>query len=154
MGAERPRLEVADVVRAHGDDYRRAHRPSAAQLKVLDHIAACRTAALGGHLDACDSCDHVRISYNSCRDRHCPKCQGPRRAAWVAERMERLLPVPYFHVVFTLPDDLYPMALRNPKRVFEILFQAAAQTLQQIARDPKHLGAEIGITAVPRDPDL
>jgi hypothetical protein len=148
MGAERPRFEVADVVRAHGDDYRRAHRPSAAQQKVLRHIAACRTPALGGHVDECDSCGHVRISYNSCRDRHCPKCQGPQRAEWLAQRIERLLPVPYFHVVFTLPDDLRPLVLRNERLVFKILFGAASQTLLQIARDPKHLGAQIGITAV------
>jgi hypothetical protein len=148
MGAERPRFEVADVVRAHGDDYRRAHPASVAQQKVLRHVADCRTPALGGHLDECDSCGHVRISYNSCRDRHCPKCQGPQRAEWLAQRIERLLPVPYFHVVFTLPDDLNPLSLRNERRVFKILFAAASQTLLQIARDPNHLGAQIGMTAV------
>ncbi len=148
MGATGPRFEVGDVARAHGDDYRRAHRSSAAQQKVLRHIATCRTPVLGGHVDECDSCAHVRISYNSCRDRHCPKCQGPRRAEWLAQRIERLLPVPYFHVVFTLPDDLRPLALRNKRVAYKILFDAASQTLLQIARDPKHLGAQIGITAV------
>jgi hypothetical protein len=146
--ARGPRFEVGDVVRAHGDDYCHAHRPSSAQRKVLRNIAACRTPALGGHVDECDSCGHVRISYNSCRDRHCPKCQGPRRAEWLAQRIERLLPVPYFHVVFTLPDDLRPLALRNKRLAYKILFDAASQTLLQIARDPKHLGAQIGITAV------
>ena len=144
----RPRFEVADVVRAHGDDYRRKHHPSAAQERVLRHIAECRTAVLGGHLEQCDSCGHQRISYNSCRDRHCPKCQNAARAEWITERLERLLPVPYFHVVFTIPDDLNPLALRNRKLVFDILFAAASQTLLTIARDQKHLGAQIGFTAV------
>jgi len=136
------------VVRLHGDDYRRAHWPSTAQSKVMRHIATCRTAALGGHIDECDSCGHTRISYNSCRDRHCPKCQAPQQAQWLAQRLERLLPVPYFHVVFTMPDLLNPLVLRNKKVVFKILFDAASQTLLQIAKDPQHLGAEIGITAV------
>jgi len=149
VGSEgRPRFEVADVVREHGDDYRRAHCPSAAQEAVLNHIAECRTAALGGHLEQCDSCGHQRISYNSCRDRHCPKCQNTARAEWITERLERLLPVPYFHLVFTIPDDLNPLALRNRKVVFDILFAAAAQTLLAIARDGKHLGGQVGFTAV------
>jgi hypothetical protein len=148
MDIRRPRLEVADVVRAHGDDYRRAHTPSLTQQKVLYHIAACRTAALGGHVDECDDCGHQRISYNSCRDRHCSKCQGPQRAEWLQQRLERLLPIPYFHVVFTLPEELKPLVLRNKRIAFKILFDAAAKTVQQIARDPKHLGAEIGMTAV------
>ena len=148
MNAERPRLEVADVVRAYGEVYRGAHRPSAAQERVLSNIAACRTAALGGHVDHCDDCGYVRISYNSCRDRHCPKCQGPQRAEWLAQRLERLLPVPYFHVVFTIPNELNPIALRNKETVYKILFDAASKTLLQIAQDPKHLGAQLGITAV------
>jgi hypothetical protein len=146
--SKRPRFEVADVVRVHGDDYRRAHYPSTAQSKVMRHIATCRTAALGGHVDECNTCDHTRISYNSCRDRHCPKCQAPQQAQWLAQRLDRLLPVPYFHVVFTMPDLLNPLVLRNKKIAFKILFDAASQTLLQIARDPQHLGAEIGITAV------
>lgn len=145
---DRPRFEVADIVRAHGDDYRRAHHPSAAQASALSHIAQCRTAALGGHLDQCDACGHQRISYNSCRDRHCPKCQSTARAQWVSERLERLLPVPYFHVVFTIPSELNPVALRNQKLVFDILFAAASKTLLAIAADPQHLGAQIGATSV------
>jgi len=115
---------------------------------VLEHIVACRTAALGGHLDACDSCGTQRISYNSCRDRHCPKCQSTARAQWVTERLERLLPVPYFHVVFTIPHELNAIALRNRKAVFDILFAAASKTLLAIAADEAHLGAQIGFTAV------
>jgi len=119
-----------------------------AQDKVMRHIAACRTTALGGHIDECDSCGHSRISYNSCRDRHCPKCQARQQVEWLTERLERLLPVPYFHVVFTMPDLLNPLALRNKRVVYGILFDAASQTLLEIAKDPRHLGAEIGITAV------
>ena len=144
----RPRYEVADVVRDHGDEYRRTHRVSAAQDKVLRHIAACRTAALGGHVDECVECGHIRTSYNSCRNRHCPKCQGPQRAEWLEQRLTRLLPVPYFHVVFTLPAELHPLALRNKKRLYGLLFEAASRTLLQIAGDPNHLGAQVGVTAV------
>ena len=144
----RPRFEVADVIRVHGGEYRRTHRPSIAQEKVLRNIATCRTASLGGHVDECHSCGHVRISYNSCRDRHCPKCQNVARAEWLESRLERLLPVPYFHVVFTIPGKLNPVALRNKKVVFDILFAAAAQTLQQVANDEKHLGAKVGFTGV------
>jgi len=148
MDLSRPRLEVADVVRLHGEDHRRTHPLSAAQDKVLRRIATCRTAALGGHVDECGRCGHQRISYNSCRDRHCPKCQGPQRAQWLEQRLERLLPVPYFHVVFTLPDDLNPLLLRNKKVGYRILFDAASKTLRQIAGDPRHLGAEVALTAV------
>ena len=135
-------------MRVHASDYRRAHLPSAAQEAVLRHIVQCRTAALGGHLDACDSCGHQRLSYNSCRDRHCPKCQGTARAEWITQRLERLLPVPYFHVVFTIPDELNPLALRNKKILFDLLFETASQTLLTLARDPKHLGGRIGFTMV------
>jgi len=148
MSSGRPRFEVADVVRAHGDDCRREHLVSAAQQKVLRHIASCRTAALGGHVEACDRCGHQRISYNSCRDRHCPKCQGPQRAQWLARRLERLLPVPYFHVVFTLPQQLNALALRNKRLVYKLLFAAASQALLQLARDKAHLGSQLGISAV------
>lgn len=141
-------FELADVVRAHADDYRSTHHPSAAQEAVLKHIAECRTAALGGHLEECDGCGHQRIVFNSCRDRHCPKCQNTARAEWVTERLERLLPVPYFHVVFTIPDELNPLALRNKKALFDILFAAASQSLLTIARDQKHLEAQIGFTMV------
>lgn len=144
----RPRFEVADIVRAHGNEFRHAHHPSAGQEAVLRHIADCRTAALGGHVDECDSCRHQRISYNSCRDRHCPKCQSIARADWLEARLQRLLPVPYFHVVFTIPEELNPLALGNKRLVFDCLFAAAAQTLATIAQDEKHLGAQIGFTAV------
>ncbi len=149
MAMERPHFEVADVVRAHADSYRSAHLPSAAQERVLNNIAHCRTAVLGGHVDACaDGCGFMRISYNSCRDRHCPKCQAPQRAEWITKRLERLLPVPYFHVVFTIPDDINPLALRNKAVVYKILFDTASTTLIELTRDPKRLGADIGVTAV------
>ena len=149
MAGERPRFEVAKVVRGYGDDYRRTHPPSAAQERVLRNIAACRTAALGGHVDECEhGCGFARISFNSCRDRHCPKCQGPQRAEWLSRRLERLLPVPYFHVVFTIPNELNPLALRNKAVVYKILFEAASKTLVELAHDPKRLGADIGMTAV------
>ena len=114
----------------------------------MRHIETCRTAELGGHVDQCDTCGHQRISYNSCRDRHCPKCQNLKKAQWLEERLQRLLPAPYFHVVFTIPAELNPLALRNKRAVFDILFHAAAQTLRTIATDPKHLGAEVGFTAI------
>src|SRR5262245_42699609 len=136
-GLGRPRFEVADVVRTHGDDLRAAHRLSPAQAKVLRHVATCRTAALGGHVDECDACGHRRVSYNSCRDRHCPKCQAPAQAAWLEQRLQRLLPIPYFHVVFTIPEELNPLTLRNREAIFQILFQAAADSLQTLARDPR-----------------
>lgn len=136
------------MVRAHADDYRRAHRPSAAQETMLRHIAQCRTAALGGHVKECDSCGHQRIAYISCRERHCPKCQNTARAEWITERLEQLLPIPYFHVVSTIPDALNPLALHNKKAIFDILFAAASQTLLTIARDEKHLGAQVGFTMV------
>jgi hypothetical protein len=144
----RPRFEVADVLRAYGEEYRRQRPVSVAQLAVMRHIEQCRTAALGGHIDSCDACGKTRVSYNSCRDRHCPKCQSLKKAEWLDERCARLLPVPYWHVVFTIPDALNPLALRNKQLLFDILFMATAQTLQTIARDPRHLGAQIGFTAV------
>ena len=136
------------MVRVYGEDYRRIHNPSAAQETVLRHISTCRTAALGGHLEECDSCAYRRIAYNSCRDRHCPKCQSRAQVEWITGRLERLLPVPYFHVVFTIPDGLNPLALRNQKTVYDILFAAASQTLKAIAQDDKHLGAQLGFTMV------
>ncbi len=145
---ERPRFEVADVVRRYGDDFHRIYRSSATQQAVLRHITLCRTAALGGHLDQCDTCQTERISHNSCRDRHCPKCQSARGAQWVTEREARLLPIPYFHVVFTIPHQLNALALANKKILFDILFATSAQTLQTIANDPEHLGAQIGFTSV------
>jgi hypothetical protein len=116
--------------------------------RVLEAIAQCRTAALGGHVDACDSCGHERISYNSCRNRHCPKCQGTNRERWIAARQQDLLPVPYFHVVFTLPDLLNGLCLRHPKEMYNILFRAGKETVMRFGHDPKHLGAKTGLVAV------
>jgi len=144
----RPRFEVADILRVHGEAYGCTQRPSSAQQKVMRHITECRTAALGGHVEECDSCGHQRISYNSCRDRHCPKCQSLARQQWLEDRLERLLPAPHFHVVFTLPEELNPLTQGNPKVLFDLLFASATDTLRQIAADRKHLGAEIGCTAV------
>ncbi len=143
-----PRLEVAEVFREHEAEYLVKHGASRAQRQVLRAVQNCRTAALGGHVEACDQCDHQRIAYNSCRNRHCPKCQGPACARWMQAREAELLPVPYFHVVFTLPSALGPLALQNPRVVYALLMQAAAQTLLEVAADSKHLGAEIGVLAV------
>ncbi len=114
----------------------------------MRHIQQCRTAVLGGHVDACDHCGYTRISYNSCRDRHCPKCQSLKQAQWVERRMERLLPVPYFHTVFTLPEQVNPLVIYNKKVLYDLLFKTASQTLKTITADPKHLGAKVGFTAV------
>ncbi len=144
----RPHLEVADILHQHGAEFRDAYSPTPAQRRVMRHIETCRTAALGGHKDTCGTCGHVRISYNSCRDRHCPKCQSLKKVKWLEKRKRHLLPIPYFHVVFTLPSRLNGLALCNKRLLFDILFRSAAQTLLTIARDPKHLGARVGFTAV------
>ena len=146
----RPALEVADIFRADGPAWRRANagHVSLGQLKVMSAIERCRTAALGGHVARCEECDHTRIAYNSCRNRHCPKCQGAAAKQWLAEREAELLPVPYFHVVFTLPAPIADIAYQNKAAIYAILFKAAAETLITIAADPKHLGARIGLTAV------
>jgi hypothetical protein len=143
-------LEVADVLRRHGAAYRDAHAGhlSDGQRRVMGAIEACRSATLGGHVEQCDGCGQVRIAYNSCRNRHCPKCQGLARAEWLADRQADLLPVPYFHVVFTVPAPIAEIAFQNKAVVYAILFTAAAETLRIIAADPKHLGAEIGLVAV------
>jgi Putative transposase/Transposase zinc-binding domain len=145
-----PALEVADIFRRHGEAYRRAHADhlGRTERRVMGAIEACRTAALGGHVECCVECGLVRISYNSCRDRHCPKCQGSARAAWLADRQAELLPVPYFHVVFTLPASAAEIAFQNKAAVYAILFRSAAEALSTIAADPKHLGAEIGFISV------
>jgi len=145
---QRPRFEVAEVVREYGTAFRATHHVSHEQEKVLHAIAQCRTAALGGHVEVCEACGTEQISYNSCRNRHCPKCQGAARAKWLAAEQALLLPVSYFHVVFTLPHPLNPLVRVNQRALYNLLFQAATQTLQEFARDPKHLGAELGITAV------
>jgi Putative transposase/Transposase zinc-binding domain len=146
----RPPLEVADVFRAHGPAWREANagHVSLAQLKVMSAIETCRTSALGGHVERCEDCAHERIAYNSCRNRHCPKCQGAAARQWLADREAELLPVPYYHVVFTLPAALGALAFANKAVVYDLLFRAAAETLTTIAADPKHLGARIGFTAV------
>jgi hypothetical protein len=146
----RPKLEVADIFRCHGAVWRAVNRAhlSLAQRRVMTAIEVCRTAALGGHIERCEDCAHTRIAYNSCRNRHCPKCQWPAAQAWMAAREAELLPVPYFHVVFTLPAALGAIAYQNKAKVYGLLFTAAAETLTTIAADPKHLGAGIGVTAV------
>ena len=146
----RPPLQVADIVRTYGAAFVKRHGRwiTGLHLKVLRAIAACRTAALGGHVDQCDSCGQRAISYNSCLNRHCPKCQAAARQQWLEKRSAELLPVPYYHVVFTLPHLLAPLALQNKVLVYGLLFRAASQTLLQIAADPKHLGADIGFMAV------
>jgi hypothetical protein len=146
----RPTIEVADIFRRHGPPWRTANagHVSRDQLKVMSAIETCRTAALGGHVERCEDCSHVRIAYNSCRDRHCPKCQAIAAKEWLAEREAELLPVPYFHVVFTLPAAIADIAWQNKAVVYGMLFKAAAETLVTIAADPKHLGARIGLTAV------
>jgi hypothetical protein len=143
-------LEVADIFRDHGPAWRRVHAGhlSLGQLKVMSAIESCRTAALGGHVERCEACAHTRIAYNSCRNRHCPKCQGAAAKEWLAERQAELLPVPYYHLVFTLPAPIADIAYHNKAVVYGILFKAAAETLLTIAADPKHLGARIGLTAV------
>src|SRR5215831_2048977 len=145
-----PALEVADIFRRHGEAYRQTHAGhlSRTERRVMGAIEACRTAALGGHIERCADCGLVRIAYNSCRNRHCPKCQGLARAAWVADRQAELLPVQYFHVVFTVPAPVAAIALQNKPAVYDILFRAAAETLRTIAADPRHLGVEIGLVAV------
>jgi hypothetical protein len=146
----RTSLEVADILRAAGPAYRAAQAGhlSLQQLKVMSAIEHCRTAALGGHVEACADCGHQRIAYNSCRNRHCPKCQGAAARTWLAEREADLLPVGYFHVVFTLPAEIADVAFQNKAAIYDLLFQAASETMLRIAADPKHLGARIGITAV------
>ena len=143
-----PLFEVANIVRAYGAAFQATHTVSHEQARVLRAIAQCRTAALGGHVEHCVSCGTERVCYDSCRNRHCPKCQGSVRAKWLAAEQALLLPIPYFHVVFTLPHHLNPLIRVNQRTLYDLLFQTAAQTLQEFARDPKHLGAEIGLTAV------
>jgi hypothetical protein len=146
----RPPLEVADLVRAAGGAFIERSRTwiTGKHVKVLLAMARCRTAALGGHLDECSRCGHRAISYNSCRNRHCPKCQAGARDRWLAARRQELLPTRYVHVVFTLPHELVPLALQNKKVIYDLLFRTSAETLLEIARDPKHLGAEIGFFSV------
>jgi hypothetical protein len=146
----RPALEVADIVRAAGNSFWEKYGSHLAwpHRKVLDAIVRCRTAALGGHLDQCLSCGHQAISYNSCRNRHCPRCQGNARARWLAARSAELLPVPYFHIVFTLPHEFSSLILQNKRLLYDLLFRASAATLLEAARDPRYFGAQIGFLGV------
>src|SRR6266403_4707964 len=147
---DRPKLEVADIFRRYGEAYRQQHGASlsTAQRRVMTSIELCRTAALGGHLERCDQCGHERNCFNSCRDRHCPKCQSLARAQWIEDRQTELLDCPYYHVVFTVPEEIAAIAYQNKKVVYSILFRATAETFTTIAADPKHLGAQIGFFAV------
>ena len=146
----RPKLEIADIFRRYGPAWRRANagHVSLSQLKVMSSIETCRTEALGGHVAACTNCDHQHIAYNSCKNRHCPKCQGPAARDWMEARAEDLLPVEYFHVVFTLPAEIAQIAFWNKTAVYGLLFRASAQTVMTIAADPKRMGAKVGITSV------
>ncbi|MCA9595900.1 MAG: IS91 family transposase [Ottowia sp.] len=143
-------LELADIFRQIGPSYRSRHAEalSRGQRRVMGAIERCRTAALGGHVEQCDACGHQRIAFNSCRNRHCPKCQALTRAQWLEDRRAELLPVEYFHVVFTLPQEIAAIAYQNKAVVYDLLFRATAETLRTIAADPKHLGAEIGLIAI------
>jgi len=146
----RPSLELADIFRTHGPAWRQANagHVSLTQLKVMSAIEACRTEALGGHVAGCASCGHQHIAYNSCKNRHCPKCQGPAARDWMAARAADLLPVEYFHVVFTLPAEIAQIAFWNKKAVYDLLFRASAETVLTLAADPRRLGARLGMTAV------
>ena len=145
---KRPALEVADIIRAHGAQFRQHHPTSREQRRALAAIEHCRTATLGAHREQCDQCGEEVIAYNSCRNRHCPKCQGSAQTAWVSKQQADLLPAPYFHLVFTLPDELAPLALQNQRVIYDLLFGAAWDTLRTIAADPRHLGAQVGMIAV------
>lgn len=145
---ERPRHEVADIFRAHGEEYRATHVLTPQQRQVMRDIETCRTSVRGGHLEVCLDCGDETPAYNSCNNRHCPKCQALAQARWLAKRRQRILPTAYFHVVFTLPAELRPLARRNPKRIYDLMFRAVSRTLLTLGRDPQWLGALIGITAV------
>ncbi|HVY94840.1 MAG TPA: IS91 family transposase [Bryobacteraceae bacterium] len=144
----RPVFELADIFRQYGDRHRAARRLPLQQLRVMRAIEVCRTSALGGHAEKCGQCDYTRISYNSCRNRHCPKCQNGARAKWLESRQGELLPVEYFHVVFTVPEPVARLAFYNKEAIYGILFRAASEALLTIARDPRHLGAEIGFFGI------
>ena len=143
-------LELADIFRCHGDAFRHSHGAHLGRIerRIMAAIEVCRTPALGGHIEQCGDCGLVRCAYNSCRNRHCPKCQGLARAEWLEARQAELLPVPYYHVVFTLPVPAAEIAFQNKRAVYAILFRAAAEAMRDIAADPKHLGAEIGAIAL------
>src|SRR5438445_2116433 len=144
----RPAVEVAAILRAHGAAHRHTHVLSRAQRRAMRDIATCRTAALGGHRETCDTCGAERLAYNSCRNRHCPKCQTLAKERWLAARRAELLPVEYFHVVFTLPHALNALAQGNPRVIYTLLFRAVAATLTTFGRDPRHLDGDVGGTAI------
>ena len=144
----RAALEVADIVRQHGAAYRAAHPLPLTQSRVLRAIEVCRTATLGGHIEQCDHCPYTRNAYNSCRNRHCPKCQSLARAQWLESRQAELLPAEYFHVVFTLPEQIAELAFYNQEVMYGILFRAASETLLTLGADPKRLGAQLGFFAI------
>lgn len=143
-----PNIEVQDIFRQFAPAYLQSHKLPLQHLKVASAISFCRTSKLGAHTDCCDECGHTCISYNSCRNRHCPKCQGLAREQWLLDRQQDLLPVPYFHVVFTLPDLLNPLVLRNQKLLYDLLFQCVSETLSELAADKKYLEAQIGFTSI------
>ncbi len=142
------KIEVGDIFRQYGEAYRKSRKLPLQSLKAMSAIESCRTAALGGHVDECDSCGHLRNSYNSCRNRHCPKCQSLAKERWLEARKKELLPVSYLHGVLTIPYELNPIALRNQKEIYDILFKSGTETLRELGFDPKYLGAEIGIIAI------
>lgn len=140
--------DLAEIIKCHLDDYRRHHKLSAHQYRVLSAIRSCRTGDLGAHLQKCDHCDYRQIAYNSCGNRHCPKCQGNRRRAWLNRQLKDMLPIPYYHVVFTLPHQLNELCLYNKRVIYDLFFDCAVSTLQRFAEDPKHLGGRLGIIAL------
>lgn len=142
------RVELADIIRQHKTSFIQKHQPLGYHQGVLSALEKCRTAALGGHVDECDSCGHLRISYNSCRNRHCPKCQGTSKERWILAREQGLLPVSYFHIVFTLPQQLNTWCLHYPKQMYDLLFSSSWQTIKSFAHDQKHLGAAPGMISV------
>jgi hypothetical protein len=141
-------VELADIFRQHGPEHRRTHSLPLNQLRVMRAVEVCRTAALGGHKDKCDSCGHIEISYNSCRNRHCPKCQTLQKEKWIEARNEDLLPIQYFHVVFTIPSELNPLVIMNQKVMYNLMFRSVSETLMELSGNPKHLGARIGFMGV------
>jgi hypothetical protein len=141
-------VELADIFRQHGAAYRSAHSLPLNHLRVMRAVEVCRTAVLGGHKDRCDSCGHIEISYNSCRNRHCPKCQTLRKEKWIEARNEDLLPIQYFHVVFTIPSELNPLVIMNQRAMYDLMFKSVAETLMELSGNPRHLGARIGFMCV------
>jgi len=141
-------VEIADIFNQYGQEYISNHNLSIQQLKVIQDITTCRTSQLGGHVETCDHCNHLRISYNSCRNRHCPKCQGLAKEQWIEKRKNDLLPIQYYHIVFTIPNNLNDLALRNKKEIYDLLFKASSDTLKELAEDPKYLKANIGFISI------